>query len=95
MSTIEAKLESSETAFHVEAYEKIEYSLVYVNGVFDTQNPELADCYQKYDRCLAVIDANVNRLYGKQLQSYFITEETTISLNKLTLNIQSSFSNLG
>jgi len=71
MSKIEPKLESSETAFHVEAYQKIEYSLVYVNGVFDTQNSELADCYQKYGRCLAVIDANVNRLYGKQLQSYF------------------------
>lgn len=92
MSNIEAKLDFSETAFHVEAYEKIEYSLVYVNGVFDIQNSELADCYQKYGRCLAVIDANVNRLYGKQLQSYF--QHYNIDLTIFPISIPETAKNI-
>jgi 3-dehydroquinate synthase len=31
--------------FHVEGYEKIEYDFTFVDGVFDIQNPNLADCY--------------------------------------------------
>lgn len=71
MSIVETKLEVTDTAFHVAGYEKIEYSLVYVNGVFHPQNSEIADSYQKFGRCLAVVDANVNRLYGQKIQSYF------------------------
>jgi len=54
----------------VEGYEKIEFSLVYVNGAFDLRNTELAS-YRSFGRCLAVVDANVNRLYGFQIQEYF------------------------
>jgi len=32
MSTVQAKFAATETAFHVEGYEKIEFSLVFVNG---------------------------------------------------------------
>ena len=71
MSTVQAKFDATETAFHVEGYEKIEFSLVYVNGTFDVKNTELADSYRSFGRCLAVVDANVNRLYGFQIQEYF------------------------
>ena len=71
MGIIEAKLESTESAFHVEGYEKIEYSLIYVDGIFAIENSQLADCYRKFGRCLAIVDANVHHLYGKQLQAYF------------------------
>lgn len=71
MSIVQTKLEATETAFHVEGYEKIEYSLVYANGAFNIENPEVAENYKKFGRCLAVVDANVNRLYGEQIQSYF------------------------
>jgi 3-dehydroquinate synthase len=71
MSTVQAKFEATETAFHVEGYEKIEYSLVYVDGAFDIKNTEIADSYKKFGRCLAVVDANVNRLYTDQIQEYF------------------------
>ena len=37
MSQVQAKFEATETAFHVEGYEKIDFSLVYVNGAFDLQ----------------------------------------------------------
>ena len=71
MSIVQTKLETTETAFHVEGYEKIEYSLVYANGAFNVENTEVAENYKKFGRCLAVVDANVNRLYGEQIESYF------------------------
>ncbi|MGB3208950.1 MAG: sedoheptulose 7-phosphate cyclase [Crinalium sp.] len=71
MSIVETQLEVTETAFHVEGYQKIEYSLVYVDGAFNIANSEIAESYKKLGRCLAVVDANVNRLHGQQIQSYF------------------------
>ena len=66
MSIVQAKFEATETAFHVEGYEKIDFSLVFVNGAFDINNPELAQSYNNFGRCLAVVDRNVNRLYGSR-----------------------------
>ena len=71
MSTVHAKFEATETAFHVESHQKIEFSLELVNQVFDLANPQLAESYTQAARCLAVIDYNVNRLYGAQMQAYF------------------------
>ena len=71
MSIVQAKFEATETAFYVEGYEKIDFSLVFVNGAFDISNPELAQSYNNFGRCLAVVDRNVNRLYGSQIEAYF------------------------
>ena len=71
MSIVQSKLEATESAFHIEAYEKIEYSLVYVDGIFDINNPELAECYQKFGRCLAVVDSNVYKHFSNKMQQYF------------------------
>ncbi|MHC5824458.1 MAG: 3-dehydroquinate synthase, partial [Nostoc sp.] len=71
MTIVQTKLEVTETKFHIEAYEKIEYELVYVDGVFDIANQELADIYRIFGRCLAVIDTNVNHFYGTQIEKYF------------------------
>ncbi len=71
MSIVQTKLEVSESAFHVEGYEKIEYSLIYVNGAFKIENSEIAESYKKFGRCLAVVDANVHRFYGTEMESYF------------------------
>ncbi|MBD2515221.1 sedoheptulose 7-phosphate cyclase [Nostoc sp. FACHB-973] len=71
MSIVQTKLQATETTFHVEAYEKIEYDLVYVDGVFDIANPELAETYKSFGRCLAVVDTNVNQFYGTQIEKYF------------------------
>ena len=69
--TAEPTYTATETAFHVEAYEKIDYSLVYVNGAFAVDNREIADSYQPYGRCLMVVDQTVFGLYGDQMQAYF------------------------
>jgi demethyl-4-deoxygadusol synthase len=59
------------TAFHVAAHERIDYSLLYVNGAFSVENTELADSYRAHGRCLAVVDDAVHRLYGEQMRAYF------------------------
>jgi len=71
VSIVQTKLQATENRFHVEAYEKIEYELVYVDGVFDIANPELAEIYRSFGRCLAVIDTNVYNFYGTQIEKYF------------------------
>ena len=71
MSNVQAKFAATETAFHVEGYEKIEFSLIFVNKAFDINNTELADSYRSFGRCLAVVDHNVHRLYGSQIEAYF------------------------
>jgi 3-dehydroquinate synthetase len=59
------------TAFHVEAQEKIEYSLRYADGAFAIGNTEIADSYRPFGRCLMVIDSTVYDLYGEQMRAYF------------------------
>jgi demethyl-4-deoxygadusol synthase len=71
MSGIQATFTSTSKAFHVEGYEKIDFSLLYVEGAFRVSNPEIADNYLKFGRCLMVIDQVVYGLYDKQIQEYF------------------------
>jgi 3-dehydroquinate synthetase len=59
------------SAFHVEAFEKVDYQLTMVSGVFDPGNRQLADAYRPFGRCLAIVDEVVYRLYGTQMQAYF------------------------
>ena len=61
----------TDTEFRVEAYEKIDYTLTYVDGVFEPANTQLADSYRAWGRCLAVVDATVHQLYGQRMQAYF------------------------
>jgi demethyl-4-deoxygadusol synthase len=67
----EPTLTATDTAFHVEAYEKIDYSLQYVDGAFATGTTQLADLYRPYGRCLMVVDENVYSRYGEQIRAYF------------------------
>ncbi|KAF3889393.1 MULTISPECIES: sedoheptulose 7-phosphate cyclase [Nostocales] len=85
MSNVHTKFEATESAFHVEAYEKIEYSLVYVDGVFSIKNTELAEVYKEFGRCLAVVDTNVNRLYSSQIQEYFEYYGIDLTLFPITI----------
>lgn len=71
MSVPTATVTSTERAFHVEGYEKIDFSLVYVDGAFDPSNPEVADVYRPYGRCLMVVDRTVLDLHGDAIRAYF------------------------
>jgi 3-dehydroquinate synthase len=67
----EIKASTGHVGFHVEGYEKIEYDFTFIDGVFDPANINLAACYKKWGRCLAVTDLNIHNLYGPQMKAYF------------------------
>jgi demethyl-4-deoxygadusol synthase len=85
MSDIQATFTSTDRAFHVEGYEKIDFSLLYVNGAFKPENPEIADSYRQFGRCLMVVDKTVYGLYGEQIQAYFIHHAIELSVFQVSI----------
>lgn len=71
MSNVQAKFEVTGNTFQVEGYEKIQFDLQFIDGLFAVSNTVLAESYRSFERCLAVVDHNVNRLYGAQMRAYF------------------------
>jgi demethyl-4-deoxygadusol synthase len=71
VDNIQATFTSTDRAFHIQGYEKIDFSLLYVNGAFQPENPEIADSYRAFGRCLMVVDQAVYSLYGAQIRDYF------------------------
>ncbi|MBJ7288870.1 sedoheptulose 7-phosphate cyclase [Williamsia sp.] len=78
MSNLQAQVTATDKAFHVEGYEKIEYDLIYVDGVFDIANTELADSYRPYGRALMVVDESVHEIYGEKIRAYFAHHDLTL-----------------
>jgi 3-dehydroquinate synthetase len=85
MSEIQATYEATDSAFHVEGYEKIEFDLLYVHGAFALENPEIAARFRDQGRCLMVVDEVVDELYGEQIDDYF--QHHGLALTKLTVSI--------
>jgi demethyl-4-deoxygadusol synthase len=75
-----ATLNATATTFAIEAYEKIDYSLVFVNGAFAVDNAELAASYRPWGRCLMVVDETVHRLYGDEMRAYFDYHDIELSV---------------
>ena len=71
MSDLKATVAETKQGFHVEGYEKIEYDFTFIDGIFDTNHSDLAACYKKWGRCLAVMDLNIFNVYGTAMQRYF------------------------
>ncbi|WP_354699088.1 Demethyl-4-deoxygadusol synthase [Paraconexibacter sp. AEG42_29] len=80
MSEIQATFTATESAFHVEGYERIDFSLLYVDGAFAPENEEIATSYRPFGRCLMVVDETVLRLYGEQINAYFKHHEIELSV---------------
>ncbi|WP_433786181.1 sedoheptulose 7-phosphate cyclase [Actinomycetospora sp. CA-101289] len=78
--TVEPTLTATESAFHVEGYQKIDYSLVLTDGVFAPENTGLAEAYRPYGRCLAVVDANVAELHGDAMRAYFAHHDLDLTV---------------
>ncbi|KAK7976962.1 hypothetical protein PG988_004452 [Apiospora saccharicola] len=85
MSDLKANVSETKAGFHVEGYEKIEYDFTFVDGVFDVNNPGLADCYKKWGRVLAVTDKNVFSMYGKKMEQYFAHYDLTLKVHQTSI----------
>ncbi|GAA1294773.1 3-dehydroquinate synthase family protein [Saccharothrix xinjiangensis] len=46
-----------------------------VDGVFDPATPDLAEVYRPAGRCVAIVDATVDRLHGRALRAYFAAHD--------------------
>jgi 3-dehydroquinate synthase (EC 4.2.3.4) len=86
MGDIQATFTATDRAFQIEGYEKIDFSLLYVDGAFKLENPEIADSYRQFGRCLMVVDETVYGLYGAQMHHYFKHHE--IDLTVFPVNIK-------
>ncbi|BBY28658.1 sedoheptulose 7-phosphate cyclase [Mycolicibacterium sediminis] len=80
MSNMQAQVTSEDRAFHVEGYEKIEYDLIYVDGIFEPTQTELADSYRPYGRALMVVDESVYEIYGEKIHAYFDHHGITLTV---------------
>jgi 3-dehydroquinate synthase len=86
-------LTATDTGFHVEAYERIDYSLVYEDGAFALGSTRIADSYRPFGRCLMVVDENVHELYGEQIREYF--DHHAIALTVFPVAIRETDKTLG
>jgi 3-dehydroquinate synthase len=84
---------ASDRTFHVEAYEKIDYSLQIVDGVFSPENTELADSYRAFGRCLMVVDATVYALHQDRIHAYF--DHHDVALTVFPVSIRETAKSLG
>jgi 3-dehydroquinate synthetase len=91
-SNLQARVTASHNAFHVEGYERIEYDLVYVDGIFALGNTDLAHCYRAYGRALMVVDDNVYQIYGDAIRSYF--DHHRIALTVIPVQIRETAKSL-
>lgn len=82
MSDLKASVAETTNGFHVEGYEKIEYDFAFIDGVFDIERYDLAECYKRWGRCLAIMDLNIFNIYGKQIQKYFDNYNIDLSIHK-------------
>jgi len=82
MSDMSAKVVETKKGFHVEGYEKIEYDFSFVDGVFDKEHKDLAQLFERWHRCLAVMDVNIFNVYGKQMEEYFSHHNIELKIHK-------------
>ncbi len=85
MSSVNATLRATESAFHVEGQERIDFSLLYARGVFSTDNTELVDTYRTYGRCLMVIDEVVHDLHGDRIEAYFAHHDIDLTVFRVRI----------
>jgi 3-dehydroquinate synthase len=82
MSDLKASVTETKNGFHVEGYEKIEYDFTFLDGIFDLQNTQLAKAYERWGRCLAIMDLNIFNIYGKDMQKYFDHHQLELKIHK-------------
>ena len=82
MSDLKATVLETKNGFHVDGYEKISYDFTFLDGVFNLENPQLAACYERWGRVLAVTDLNVYNVYGTQIEKYFNHYNLALKVHK-------------
>ena len=82
MSDLQASVAETKSGFHVEGCEKIEYDFHFVDDIFNLHNDQLAQVYERWQRCLAVMDQNIFDVYGSKMQAYFDHHQIDLKIHK-------------
>ena len=64
-------------------YEKINYDFQFLDNVFHPANHQLADCYKKWGRVLAVMDENMKSQYGDEMRAYFDNYQLPLTVHAM------------
>lgn len=85
MSDMNASVQETKDGFHVEGYEKIEYDFSFVDGVFNKDSLQLATCFARWGRALAIMDLNIFNMYGEKMQAYFAHHGLELKIHKTAI----------
>ncbi len=67
-------------SFAISATYTLKAEVMLVDGVFEPDNPTLAEVYSRRGRCVAIVDRTVDELYGESLRRYFEYHEIPLKL---------------
>jgi 3-dehydroquinate synthase len=67
-------------SFEVTATYTLQAEVRLVDGIFEPENPTLADVYRSRGRCVAIVDRTVDELYGASLRDYFDHHEIPLQI---------------
>ncbi|MDJ0675467.1 MAG: sedoheptulose 7-phosphate cyclase [Calothrix sp. MO_167.B42] len=67
-------------SFEISATYTLKGEVKLVDGVFEPDNPTLAEVYSSRGRCVAIVDQTVDELYGDALRRYFEFHEIPLKL---------------
>lgn len=85
MSEVTGSVRVEPGAFHVSAVERIDYTLLYVDGAFAPHNDEIARAYHDAGRCLMVVDSGVHDLHGLDMARYFEHHGIALRVHRLDI----------
>ncbi|RKF81466.1 Demethyl-4-deoxygadusol synthase [Golovinomyces cichoracearum] len=83
MSDMSASVTKTADGFSVSGYEKLNYDFAFVEGIFNVENKQLANCYQQWGRVLTVLDKSMKALYGDEIQKYFDHYEIPLTFHAM------------
>lgn len=70
--------------WQVRAEQEVCYNVALQLGLFEVNNPRLAQYFGSTGRVMAFVDQNIHRLYGEKIKNYFASHGITLHLHLLT-----------
>lgn len=67
-------------SFEISATYTLKGEVKLVDGVFDPDNPTLAEVYNHRGRCVAIVDSTVDELFGDSIRRYFEYHDILLKL---------------
>lgn len=70
----------------VQSKSETSYNYHFIDGLFDVANADLANQYRTHGRCLAIMDTNLESLYGEKMHAYFEYHNLPLTIASFSLS---------